>query len=252
MKTKFIISAIFLFSLNIGISQNLEKLAKDAVNAGRGGTTGSSGNKGKSPLTNDEVVKGLKEALSIGTNNSTGLASKLDGFYKNPALFIPFPPEVKQVKDYAKQVGLSAQVTKFEMTLNRAAEEASKNAAAVFINAIKGMSISDGFTILKGANNAATQYLKNKTTAELTQKFTPIVKAAIDKVQLTKYWNPIITSYNKIPMVQKKNPNLTAYVTERALKGLFKLLADEELKIRTNPAAQITTLLQNVFGSLLH
>lgn len=254
MKNKFFISAIFLFFLHIGISQDLQKLAKDAANAAGGRTSGSTGStgSGKSPLTNDEVVKGLKEALTIGTNNSTGLASKLDGFYKNPALFIPFPPQAKQVKDYAKQIGLSAQVNKFEMTLNRAAEEASKNAATVFINAIKGMSLSDGFAILKGANNAATQYLKNKTSSELTQKFTPIVKAAIDKVQLTKYWNPIITKYNKIPMVKKQNPDLTAYVTERTLIGLFKLLADEELKIRTNPAAQVTTLLQNVFGSLLH
>ncbi len=250
MKNKIFISAIFLFLLNAGISQTLQNIVNQASNTLNGGSNGNQSN--SNPLTNDDVVKGLKEALTIGTNNSTGLASKLDGFYKNPALFIPFPPEAKQVKDYAKQIGLSAQVTKFEMTLNRAAEEAAKNAASVFINAIKGMSISDGFTILKGSNNAATEFLRNKTTNELTQKFTPIVQAAIDKVQLTKYWNPIITKYNKIPLVQKQNPNLTAYVTERALKGLFKLIADEELKIRTNPAAQITSLLQSVFGSLLH
>jgi hypothetical protein len=250
MKNKIFISATFLFLLNAGISQTLQNIVNQASNTLNGGSNGNQSN--SNPLTNDDVVKGLKEALTIGTNNSTGLASKLDGFYKNPALFIPFPPEAKQVKDYAKQIGLSAQVTKFEMTLNRAAEEAAKNAASVFINAIKGMSISDGFTILKGSNNAATEFLRNKTTNELTQKFTPIVKAAIDKVQLTKYWNPIITKYNKIPLVQKQNPNLTAYVTERALKGLFKLIADEELKIRTNPAAQITSLLQSVFGSLLH
>ncbi|OFY84286.1 MAG: hypothetical protein A3F72_14795 [Bacteroidetes bacterium RIFCSPLOWO2_12_FULL_35_15] len=249
MKTKFLISAIFLLILNIGISQTLQNIVNQASTSLN---NGSSGNNSSNPLTNDQVVKGLKEALTIGATNSTGIASKLDGFYKNPALFIPFPPEAKKVKDYAKQIGLSAQVTKFEMTLNRAAEEAAKNAGSVFLNAIKGMSISDGFAILKGGNNAATLFLKNKTTAELTQKFTPIVKAAIEKVQLTKYWNPIITKYNKIPLVQKQNPNLTSYVTERALKGLFKLLADEELKIRTNPAAQITTLLQNVFGSLLH
>lgn len=253
MKNKIFISTIFLFILNIGISQNLQKLANDAVKAANAAKAGKGGTQTKKvPLTNDEVVKGLKEALTIGTNNSAGLASKLDGYYKNPALFIPFPPEAKKVKDYAKQVGLTPQVNKFEMTLNRAAEEAAKNAAPVFINAIKGMSIGDGFTILKGSNNAATQYLKDKTSSELTQKFTPIVKAAIDKVELTKYWNPIITKYNKIPFVQKQNPNLTAYVTDKAILGLFKLIADEELKIRSNPAAQVTDLLKNVFGSLLH
>ena len=194
MKNKFFISALFLLIINIGISQTLQNIVNQTTNTLNSGSTG---NNNSNPLTNDQVVKGLKEALSIGTNNSTGLASKLDGFYKNPALFIPFK-------------------------------------------------------ILKGGNNAATEFLKNKTTAELTQKFTPIVKAAIDKVQLTKYWNPLITKYNKIPLVQKQNPNLTAYVTQRALKGLFKLIADEELKIRTNPAAQVTSLLQSVFGSLLH
>ncbi|MCW3084494.1 MAG: hypothetical protein JWP12_1860 [Bacteroidetes bacterium] len=223
---------------------------------GKGGTTPSVPpsvqNTTKSTVSNDDVVSGLKEALTIGTNNSTSLASKVDGFYKNPALFIPFPTQAQKVKDYAKQVGMSSQVDKFEMTLNRAAEEAAKNAAPIFINAVKGMSITDGFSILKGGDNAATLYLKDKTTAELTAKFRPIVQAAIDKVQLTKYWNPLVTKYNKIPMVQKQNPDLTAYVTGKAIDGLFKLIADEELKIRKDPAAQVTTLLQNVFGSLLH
>lgn len=215
-------------------------------------TTTNNNRSFQNPLTNDEVVKGLKEALSIGANNSTAFASKLDGFYKNPALFIPFPPEAKLVKDYANRIGMTDQVKKFEMTLNRAAEEAAKDAAAVFLTAIKGMSISDGFNILKGANDAATQYLKDKTSAELKQKFTPIVQNSINKVQLTKYWKPIISKYNQIPMIKKQNPDLTAYVTDRALAGLFKLLADEELKIRKDPISQVTTTLQNVFGSLLH
>lgn len=211
----------------------------------------TTGNKSfQNPLTNDDVVKGLKEALSIGTNNSTALASKLDGFYKNPSIFIPFPPEAKLVKDYAKRIGMTDQVKKFEMTLNRAAEEAAKNAASVFLSAIKGMSISDGFNILKGADNAATQFLKEKTSNELKIKFTPIVENAINKVQLTKYWKPIISKYNQIPGIKKQNPDLTAYVTEKALAGLFKLIADEELKIRKDPVAQVTNTLQNVFGSL--
>jgi hypothetical protein len=244
-----------LFSAIIGIasltacnSQDLKKIGKTATDAANEvlSTNKTSGN----PLSNEEVINGLKEALTVGTNNSTAFASKLDGYYKNPALFIPFPPEAQKVKDYATRIGMTAQVEKFEMTLNRAAEEAAKDAAPVFINAIKGMSIGDGFAILKGADNAATQYLREKTSAELIAKFTPIVQNAINKVELTKYWNPIITNYNKVPLVQKQNPDLTAYVTERALLGLFKLVENEELKIRKDPVARVTDILKKVFGSV--
>jgi hypothetical protein len=248
MKKYFFLAAITLGTLNSCQSQDWKKIGKDAaqtatdiINQNTSTTT---------PLSNQEVINGLKEALTVGTNNSTALASKLDGYYKNPALFIPFPPEAQKVKDYAKQIGLTSQVNKFEMTLNRAAEEAAKNAAPVFINAVKAMTIGDGFAILKGADNAATQYLKDKTNAELVQKFRPIIQNAINKVELTKYWNPIITAYNKVPLVQKQNPDLTAYVTERALQGLFKLIADEELKIRKDPMARVTDLLKKVFGSV--
>jgi hypothetical protein len=249
---KTLIAYLFVFAISVsGFSQATRTRTSSTPSATN--ATSSSGNKSlQSALSNDDVVKGLKEALVLGANNSSALASKLDGFYKNPAIFIPFPPEAKLVKDYANRVGMTAQVQKFEMTLNRAAEEAAKSAAPVFLNAIKSMNIADGFNILKGANDAATQYLKEKTTAELKLKFTPIVQSAIDKVQLTKYWNPIITKYNQIPLIKKQNPDLTAYVTERALAGLFKLLADEELKIRKDPVAQVTNTLQQVFGSLLH
>jgi hypothetical protein len=110
------------------------------------------------------------------------------------------------------------------------------------------MSITDGFKILKGSDNAATKYLQDKTTADLTAKFIPIIKKAIDKVQVTKYWNPLITTYNKVPGVQKQNPDLEKYVTLKAMEGLFKLIAGEEKKIRTDPMAQITDLLKRVFG----
>jgi hypothetical protein len=249
MKKILLSTAIAFTVFTSCTSQDLNKLGKTAGNAANdilnGNKSGSS-----TPLTNEEVINGLKEALTVGTNNSTAFASKLDGYYKNPALFIPFPPEAQKVKDYANRIGMSSQVEKFEMTLNRAAEEAAKDAAPVFINAIKGMSVSDGFAILKGADNAATQFLKDKTTAELVQKFTPIVQNAINKVELTKYWNPIITNYNKVPLVQKQNPDLTAYVTERAMQGLFKLIADEELKIRKDPVARVTDILKRVFGSV--
>jgi hypothetical protein len=248
MKKLFFSAIIGIASLSACNSQDLKKLGKTATDAANEvlNTNKTSGN----PLSNEEVINGLKEALTVGTNNSTAFASKLDGYYKNPSLFIPFPPEAQKVKDYATRIGMTSQVEKFEMTLNRAAEEAAKDAAPVFINAIKGMSIGDGFAILKGADNAATQYLREKTSGELIAKFTPIVQNAINKVELTKYWNPIITNYNKVPLVQKQNPDLTAYVTERALLGLFKLVESEELKIRKDPVARVTDILKKVFGSL--
>ena len=134
------------------------------------------------------------------------------------------------------------------MQLNRAAELAAKDAAPIFVNAIKSMSIADGFTILNGANNAASTYLKDKTNAELTAKFKPIVASALKKVAITKYWNPLVTTYNKVPGAKKQNPNLEAYVTQRAIEGLFKLVADEELKIRKDPASRVSDLLKKVFG----
>lgn len=200
------------------------------------------------PLTNAEVIKGLKEALSVGTKNSTAATAKVDGFYKNPLVFIPFPPEAEKVKNTVASLGMQKQVDDFVMTLNRAAEEASKEAAPVFLEAIKGMSVTDGFKILKGADNAATVYLKDKTSANLAVKFAPIIKRAIDKVQVTKYWNPVITTYNKVPGVEKQNPNLEKYVTAKAMEGLFKLIAGEEKKIRKDPLARVTDLLKKVFG----
>ena len=200
-------------------------------------------------ISSSDVIRGLKEALTIGTKNATSIASKINGFYKNPKIKIPFPPDAQKVKTVAEGLGMKSQVEKFVETLNRAAEEAAKEAAPIFINAIKGMTIEDGFKILKGPDDSATQYLKRKTQAPLTAKFKPVVKKATQKVEVTKYWNPIITQYNQVPFVTKVNPDLDAYVTERALSGLFKLIADEEKKIRKNPAARVTDLLRRVFGA---
>ncbi len=245
------LSQVKLSRIKTGQNATGAQKSPAAVKPSSGTTTNcSSGKRGL--LTNTDVVQGLKDALTLGTTNSSALASKLDGFYKNPSIFIPFPPEAQMVKDKVDALGFQEQTDKFVMTLNRAAEEAATNAAPVFVNAIKGMSISDGFSILNGSNNAATEFLKSRTTAELKNNFTPIVQAALDKVDITKYWSPIISTYNRIPFVEPQNPNLTGYVTDRALSGLFKLIADEEIKIRSNPAAQVTDVLQNVFGSLLH
>lgn len=204
--------------------------------------------KGEPKLTNEEIINGLKEALNVGTNNSTSAVAKVDGFYKNPKVMIPFPEDAKKVQDWAIKLGMKKQTDKFVETLNRGAEEAAKDAAPIFLDAIKNMSISDGLAILNGNNDAATKYLNEKTTAQLRAKFLPKVHDALQKVQVTKYWTPIITKYNKIPKVEKKNPDLDAYVTDKSMEGLFKLVAEEELKIRQDPMARVTDILKKVFG----
>lgn len=203
-------------------------------------------------LSNADVIAGLKEALEIGAKNSAGTASALDGFWKNDLIKIPFPQEAIKVKNTLNDIGMGAQVEQFEMTLNRAAEDASKEAATIFVNAILSMSIQDGFEILNGGDHGATAYLQRTTTAQLEQKFTPVVSASIEKVELTKYWQPLATKYNMVSAFtggEQVEPDLTSYVNARAIDGLFVLIAQEEEKIRKDPAAQVTELLKKVFGN---
>ena len=202
-----------------------------------------------SSLSNDDIISGLKEALNKGVDKATVSASTVDGFFKNDLIKIPFPPETKNMEKTLRDLGMGSSVDKFIETLNRAAEEAAKKAAPIFLDAIKNLTINDGLSILKGNNNAATQYLRDKTTNDLKIQFKPIVQAAIQKVEVTKYWNPLISSYNKIPFVQKVNPDLDEYVTLRAIDGLFKLIEAEELKIRQDPLARTTDILKKVFGN---
>lgn len=214
------------------------------------GDLGSIG--GSTALSNEEVISGLKEALSRGAEKAANLASVTDGFYKNQLLYIVFPEDAQRVKDKALALGLDAQVEKFELTLNRAAEEAAKEAAPVFLNAVKGMTVQDGFAILNGGENSATNFLKQKTTAELNSKFGPIVSQAIDKVELTKYWDPLANAYNATTLLtggEKVETNLNAYVTGKAIDGLFVHIAAEEKNIRQNPQARVSELLKRVFGS---
>ena len=204
-------------------------------------------------LTNGEVISGLKEALTVGIKNSVSLTSVTDGFLKNSDIRLPFPEEAIKVKQKALDWGLEGQVDKFETTLNRAAEEATKEALPIFKDAIIGMSIQDGFAILKGGDGAATKFLSDNTNAALISAFTPKVEAAISKVKLTDVWNPIVTRYNTAMNFtggDKINPDLNQYITERAITGLFKMVAIEENKIRKDPMARVSDLLQKVFGSI--
>ena len=211
-------------------------------------------NKGNAPtLTNDEVISGLKEALQVGIKNSVELTSITDGFLKNETIRLPFPQDAIKVKEKAIEFGFSGQVEKFETTLNRAAEEATKEALPIFKDAILTMSVQDGFTILKGGDGAATKFLKDQTTAKLVAAFSPKVKEATSKVKLTESWTPIINRYNQAMTLtggQKLNPDLDAYITEKAITGLFFMVEKEENKIRKDPTARVTDILMRVFGSI--
>ena len=246
MKNKFIILTVAM-TVIFASCDELTSIAETATSVvGEGG-----GETAAPALTNDEVISGLKEALTVGINKGSGLASATDGFFKNPSIKLPFPPDAQKVKDKAIDLGLQNKVDQFELTLNRAAEEATKEAGPIFIQAIKDMSIGDGFAILKGEDNAATNYLRDKTTSKLVSAFSPKVKAAIDKVQLTKYWTPLTKAYNSANILtggSDVNTDLNAFVTERAIKGLFLLVQKEEKNIRKDPLARATDILKKVFS----
>lgn len=201
------------------------------------------------PLTNGDIVQGLKDALTQGANNGALKASALDGFNNNPKIHIPFPASAKKIMDFVVSIGMQSQVDKFVLTLNRAAEDACKGAAPIFVDAIKSMTVSDGLTILKGSDTAATHFLRDKCAIALGVKFKPTVENSTKTVELTKYWTPLTTAYNNIPTHQPVQTDLDQYVTDRAVDGVFKLVGDEETSIRTNPTARATDMMKKVFGS---
>ncbi len=204
---------------------------------------------GGASLSQSEISDGLREALRVGAKNATGKVSAVDGFFGNALIKIPMPPEAVKVEKTLREVGLGNQVDDAILSMNRAAEDASGKALDIFVDAIKDMSIQDALSILQGSNDAATQYLKSKTSAALTKAFRPVIDEALEKVNATKYWNTVFKTYNSLPTTFKKvNPDLPAYVTERALNGVFVYIADEEAKIRMNPAARVNDLLKKVFG----
>lgn len=209
----------------------------------------TSGANSAGKLSNAQVVSGLKEALRIGANNAAGKLSVTDGFFKNAAVKILMPPEVQQVEKTLRSVGMGALVGKAILSMNRAAEDASKQAAPIFVNAITTMSLQDGIGILTGGNNAATNYLKLRTSDALTQAFRPIIQNSLQKVGATNIWKTVFTTYNQLPLVSRKvNLDLSSYVVQKAMDGMFYSIAQEEAKIRTDPAAQVTSLLKQVFG----
>jgi hypothetical protein len=238
MKKIPVIFSILLFSL-ASISSNAQFLkdAKKFLNQNKGS------------LTEKDAAAGIKEALTKGTEQSVKTVSNLNGYFGNPEIKIPFPPEAKEIESKLRAVGLGDKVDEVVLTINRAAEDAAKEAKPIFVAAIKNMSITDAINIVKGENNAATKYLDKNTSPELNTKFQPPIKSSLDKVEATKHWTEVIDLYNKIPFVKKMNPNLTEYVTKKAIEGLFVMVAKEELKIRKDPVARTTDLLKKVFGN---
>jgi hypothetical protein len=203
---------------------------------------------GAGELTTAEVSSGLKEALEIGIGKGSDLLSKKDGYYKS-AYKILLPPEARKVTDKLKNVPGFTNVEDIILEkINRGAEDAAKKAKPIFVNAIKQMSFADAMDILMGEQNAATAYLNRTTYDPLYKEFNPVIVNSLDKFDARKYWKDAVNAYNKIPLVQKVNPELDDYVTKEALKGLFSMVENEEKNIRTNIAARTTDLLKRVFA----
>lgn len=207
----------------------------------------SPANSSSSNLSTGEIVSGLKEALSIGAQKSSDRLSATDGFFKDAAVKILLPQQVRDVENKMRMLGLGKLVDNAELSMNRAAEDASKTAAPIFLSAIKKMTVTDALNILKGSDTAATGYLRKTTSPELVNAFRPIIETSLKKTDATKYWKDVFNTYNRFT----SNPvdtDINSYVTTKALDGIFYYVAQEEIGIRKNPAERVTNILKKVFG----
>jgi len=208
-------------------------------------------NSSASGVTENEAGQGIKEALTQGVTNAVLNLNKTDGFFGSEVYKMFLPPDAKKIETTLRNLGMGAQVDKAILAINRGAEDAVAFAKPIFVDAIKQMTLTDALNILKGNKDAATQYFKQKTTAQLTTAFKPSVKSSLEKVDATKYYTDIVTTYNKLPTTFNKiNPDLTSYVVGKAVDALFDQVAKEEANIRANPAARATDILKKVFGSV--
>ncbi len=247
MKKIFLLSALALCCYNPyaqGILGKINKaLNKDSSKTGLPGLKGFSGKS----LSNDDIISGLKEALRVATDSTAKNLSKADGFFKNEAIKLVMPAEAVKVEKTLRSVGAGALVDKAILSMNRAAEDAAGNVGEIFITAIKQMTVTDGLAILKGSNTAATDYLKKTTTATLSERMRPVIEASLQKVNATQYWKDAFSKYNMFSR-EKVNTDLTAYVTGKALDGMFYNISLKEQEIRKDPKAQVTDILKKVFG----
>ncbi|MFT6718610.1 MAG: hypothetical protein ACJAY8_001006 [Sphingobacteriales bacterium] len=198
-------------------------------------------------LSDLDISNGLKEALKVGTGNTVSRLTKAGGYFNNANLRIPFPAEFTKVADRMRDMGFSKLVNDFEKSMNTGAEKAAAKAKPIFVSAITAMTLNDARKILMDGNGAATDYFKRVSQQKLYQAYYPSIKTALNQVNATKYWTDITSRYNKIPFVEKVNTDLTDYVTNKALTGLFSEVEKEENKIRTNPSARVNDLLRKVF-----
>lgn len=240
MTKKVILMSSLIFStLNANAQLNALKKGLEAKSPIKTGT---------SSLSEDEVGKGLKEALNKGIDKGVSQLSAEGGYLKDLSVKIPMPEEAKMIENKLRAIGQDKLVDDVVESINKAAEDAANSSKELFINAVKSLTLKDVMNILNGNNNAATEYLKTATRLDLVTKFTPIIKTSLDKVGATKNWTTMITAYNKIPLVKKINPDLVDYSTNKAIDGLFIKIAKEELEIRENPGARTSDLLKKVFN----
>jgi hypothetical protein len=238
----FLIAGIHAQSGNSDSKSSTSSLFSSVKKAVSGGNSGSS-------LSSDEIVKGLKEALTLGAEKSTDKLSMVNGFFKDAVVKILLPEQAQKVEKTLRSVGMGQMVDDAILSINRAAEDASKTATPIFVNAIKNMSIQDALGILRGSDTSATSYLKKTTSPELTKSFKPIIDTSLQKTDATKYWKTVFETYNNLPTTFKKvDPDLSSYVTQKAMDGIFYYVAVEEKNIRKDPAAQVTDILKKVFG----
>ncbi len=242
-KIIYIVSAALILNMSSVNAQGFGKFLKKADEA----VSGMSESSDVSELTEGEIGAGLKEALMKGVEKGVDQLSKPDGFFKDLAIKILLPEEAQQVEGYLRKVGLDKQVDDAIESLNRAAEDAVKDATVIFVDAIKSMTVTDAMGLLKGEQDAATKFLENTTRSALVEKFEPTVSTSLDKVGATKHWNTVFSTYNKVPFMKDVNPDLTEYATNKAIDGLFVQIAKQEKEIRENPGARVTDLLKKVF-----
>lgn len=200
-------------------------------------------------LKNTDIASGLKEALNKGISEQVTKLTATDGFYKNDLVKILMPAELQKVDATLRKFGLSSMADEGIKIMNRAAEDAVKEATPIFVDAVTKMTFTDAKSILLGEDNSATNYLQKTTSSELYSKFSPIVKTSFDKVGADKIWSTIITKYNSLPLTKDVNPDLTDYVTNETMSGVFKMIAVEEKEIRTDLTARTSPLLKTVFGA---
>ena len=202
----------------------------------------------KSSASNDQIVAGLKEALSIGTGKAVTATSKTNGYYGNQAIKILMPEKIQKVADVLGKVGYQKEVDDFVLSMNRAAEKAAPQAKAIFIDAIHQMTVEDARKILDGGDTAATEYFKTKTSGKLYGAFQPIVSSSMNEVGTTRSYKEMMGKYTTLPFASAESLDLDRYVTNKAMDGLFYLVGQEEIKIRKDPTARVTDLLKTVFG----